>query len=85
MARGAHEARNTLSSQPISGVVRIDEALPYSLDLSGEFAGFEVVGVTPSSDGSVSYVKCRTAPLKTFRLAVRNDNPEHRFLFDGGL
>jgi hypothetical protein len=45
----------------------------------------EVLGSSPSPDSSVVYVKCRTIGIKKWNLAVRNDNPDHRFFFDGGL
>jgi ketosteroid isomerase-like protein len=34
---------------------------------------------------SAFFVKCRMAGVKKFNLAVRNDNPANRYLFDGGL
>ena len=39
-----------------------------------------------ASDGSGWFVKCHEIPApKKWHLAIRNDNPAHRFLFDGGL
>jgi hypothetical protein len=38
-----------------------------------------------SKEESAYFVKCRMAGVKKFNLAVRNDNPANRYLFDGGL
>jgi hypothetical protein len=39
-----------------------------------------------SAEHSAWFVKCREVPpVKKWNLAIRNDNPTHRYLFDGGL
>jgi hypothetical protein len=62
-----------------------EEAKKAGANLADQFQNMEVLGVTPTADGVGSYVKCRLGGVKKWRLAVRNDNPDHRFFFDGGL
>jgi hypothetical protein len=39
-----------------------------------------------SAEHSAWFVKCHyVPPVKKWNLAIRNDNPTHRYLFDGGL
>ncbi len=39
-----------------------------------------------SAEHSACFVKCHyVPPVKKWNLAIRNDNPTHRYLFDGGL
>jgi ketosteroid isomerase-like protein len=64
-----------------------------------EFAAAEKQGMDPhtimpamevgeavwSPEESAFFVKCRMVGVKKWNLAVRNDNPANRYLFDGGL
>ena len=38
-----------------------------------------------SAEQSAWFVKCRAVQIKKWNLAIRNDNPANRYLFDGGL
>jgi hypothetical protein len=51
-----------------------------------QFPVVEVGEAFWSAEHSAWFVKCRYVPqTKKWNLAIRNDNPTHRYLFDGGL
>ena len=58
-------------------------------EMKAEFEGaiFEVIGKAIWSDEQSAYfVKCRyLCQVKKWNLAIRNDNPAKRYMFDGGI
>ena len=58
-------------------------------EMKAEFEGaiFEVIGKALWSDEQSAYfVKCRwSGQVKKWNLAIRNDNPANRYMFDGGI
>jgi len=64
---------------------QFDEAKKAGADVQANLPFIQVIGPAPSSDPSAVFVKVRVCGVKKWNLAVRNDNPDHRFFFDGGL
>ncbi len=63
----------------------LENAKKRGLDLSQKNVA-EVGEAFWSAEHSAWFVKCRyVPPVKKWNLAIRNDNPTHRYLFDGGL
>jgi hypothetical protein len=64
----------------------VETAKQRGMDVHKLMPVMEVGEATWSAKQSAWFVKCRTlSPVKKWNLAVRNDNPANRYMFDGGL
>jgi murein L,D-transpeptidase YcbB/YkuD len=65
---------------------QFDEAKKNGLDPQKLLPAVEAGEAVWSAEQSAYFVKCRMAgTVKKWNLAVRNDNPANRYVFDGGL
>jgi hypothetical protein len=64
---------------------QIEAAQKRGMDVNKMLPRREVVEAFWSPEKSAWFVRCREFQVKKWNLALRNDNPVHRWQFDGGL
>jgi hypothetical protein len=64
---------------------QVEMAQKLGMDAHRMMPAFDVLEAFWSPEQSAWFVKCRASAIKKWNLAMRNDNPAHRWQVDGGI